>query len=308
MRSLLLWMARSERLGRILPSLPFGRRAVRRFMPGEQLEDAFAAADDLRDQRLGVLFTRLGENITSSSEADAVLDHYRAVLAQDAARSPGRSAIEISVKPTQLGMDQDLAACLERCRLLAQDCAARGTWFWLDMEGSDYTDRTLDLCEALLADHPNVGIAIQAYLRRSATDVVRLLRSRPAIRLVKGAYDEPSTVAYRDRGEVDASYLGLALLVAGPAARGEARLALGTHDVDLIGQIRTMTAAGGIPDRVLEVHMLYGIRAPELQRLRDNGLQAFTLVAYGSAWYRWYMRRLAERPANVLFALRQLLP
>jgi proline dehydrogenase len=176
------------------------------------------------------------------------------------------------------------------------------------MEGSDHTDRTVDLCEALMARHDNVGIAIQAYLRRSAADVLRLLSYRPGIRLVKGAYDEPASIAYRDSAEVDANFLALALIVAGPAARGEARLALGTHDVGLIDQIGTITDAQGVPRAALEVHMLYGIRERELRRLRDAGWPAFALIAYGSAWYRWYMRRLAERPANVVFALRQLIP
>jgi proline dehydrogenase len=308
MRSVLLWMARSERLGELIPRLPFARRAVRRFMPGERVEDAFGAADRLRDERIGILFTRLGEHISELGEADAVLEHYRDVLRMDARRPPGRSPVEISIKPTQLGLDQDPAACLEHCHAIAEDCARNGTWFWVDMEGSDHTDLTMDLCEALMARHDNVGIAIQAYLRRSAADVLRLMPYKPAIRLVKGAYDEPASIAYRDPGEVDANFLALALIIAGPAARGEARLALGTHDVDLIDQIRTITSAQGIPSSALEVHMLYGIRERELRRLRDAGTPAFALISYGSAWYRWYMRRLAERPANVIFALRQLIP
>jgi proline dehydrogenase len=301
-------MARDERLQRTLPNLPFAQRAVRRFMPGERVEDAFAAADRLRDERLGILFTHLGENLTSLAEADEVLSHYRAVLATDARRLPSRSPVEVSIKPTQLGLDQDPAACLEHCHALAEDCARNGTWLWVDMEGSDYTERTMDLCEALMARHDNVGIAIQAYLKRSAADVLRLLPYRPAIRLVKGAYDEPASIAYRDAAEVDASFLALALIIAGPAGRGEARLALGTHDVELIEQIRIITEAQGVPARALEVHMLYGIRERELRRLRDAGLPAFTLISYGASWYRWYMRRLAERPANVMFALRQVIP
>jgi proline dehydrogenase len=125
---------------------------------------------------------------------------------------------------------------------------------------------------------------------------------------VKGAYDEPAEVAYRDRSGVDANYQALAALIAEAAGRGEARLALGTHDSELIERIATVAAAGGTPRSALEVHMLYGIRTDELRRLRDAGHPAFSLLAYGSAWYAWYMRRLAERPANVLFALRQLLP
>jgi proline dehydrogenase len=288
--------------------LPFAQRAVRRFMPGERVEDAFTAAERLRDERIGVLFTRLGENLTSLEQADEVAAHYANVLTREAERAHRTGPVELSIKPTQLGLDQDFDACLRHCEAIATHCAASGTWFWIDMEGSEYTDRTMDLAARLMADHDNVGVALQAYLKRSAADVQRLLPLRPAIRLVKGAYDEPSAIAYRDAPAVDGNFLGLALLMAGPAARGEARLALGTHDVALIERIREITDAQGLPRDALEVHMLYGIREPELRRLRDAGHPAFSLVAYGSAWYRWYMRRLAERPANVAFALRQLLP
>ena len=309
MRRALLWMARNERLAETIPNMRFARRAVRRFMPGERVEEAFAAAERLRDERVRVLFTRLGENVTTLDEAEGTAAAYREVLAKDAERKHVAGPIEISVKPTQLGLDQDPAACLRLCQRLAGDAAGLGkTWLWIDMEGSAYTDRTLDLTEALMAEHDNVGIAVQSYLRRSAADVARLLAHKPAIRLVKGAYDEPAKIAYRSAAEVNANFLGLALMVAEAAAAGRARLALGTHDIDLIDQIRTLTEAQGIPREVLEVHMLYGIREQELRRLRDAGHPAYSLVAYGEAWYRWYMRRLAERPANVVFALRQLLP
>jgi proline dehydrogenase len=309
MRSALLWMARNERLAETIPNLRFAQRAVRRFMPGERADDAFAAAERLRDERIGVLFTRLGENITSLEEAEATAAAYHELLQRDGGRNHAGGPIELSIKPTQLGLDQDPEACLRICRQLAADARdVADSWFWIDMEGSDHTDRTLDLCAALMAEFDNVGIAVQAYLHRSAADIARLLPLKPAIRLVKGAYDEPAAIAYRDAAEVDAAFLGLALMVAEAAARGEARLALGTHDVELIGQIRTIAEAQGVPREALEVHMLYGIREQELRRLRDAGHPAFSLVAYGDAWYRWYMRRLAERPANVVFALRQLLP
>ena len=308
LRSALLWMARSERLGRTIPSLPFAQRAVRRFLPGERVEDALAAAERLRDERIGVLFTRLGENISSLEEATGVAAHYLDVLDREAQRRHAAGPIEISIKPTQLGLDRDPSACLAHCHDIARRCAQIGSWLWIDMEGSAYTDRTVDLAEALLAEHDNVGIALQSYLRRTAGDIARLLPLRPAIRLVKGAYDEPATIAFRDAAEVDANFLGLAMMVAGPAARGQARLALGTHDIELIDQIRSLTEAQGIAREVLEVHMLYGIREQELRRLRDAGHPVFSLVAYGAAWYRWYMRRLAERPANVVFALRQIIP
>jgi proline dehydrogenase len=308
MRFALLWMARNAWLQRSVPTWPFAQRAVRRFMPGERAEDAFAAAERLRDAGIGILFTRLGEDIDRPEEADAVRDHYIAVVDRDVSRAHPHGPVEVSVKPTQLGLDQDADACLRRCLAIAERCAALGTWMWIDMEGSDHTEATVRLAEVLMARHPNVGIALQAYLRRTAEDIQRLRPHRPAIRLVKGAYDEPGTICYRSAADVDANFLALAVILAGPAARGEVRLALGTHDVDLIGQIRTIVEPMGVPISALEVHMLYGIREPELRRLRDAGHPAFSLVAYGSAWYRWYMRRLAERPANLLFALRQLLP
>jgi proline dehydrogenase len=308
MRSALLWMAASERMRQTIPNLPFAQRAVRRFMPGERVEDALAAAERLRDERLGVLFTRLGENLASLEEAEEVAAHYRSVLETDARRAHPVGPIELSIKPTQLGLDQDFDACLEHCRDIARRCASAGTWFWVDMEGSAYTERTVALSETLMAEHDNVGIALQAYLKRTASDIQRLLPYRPAIRLVKGAYDEPGEIAYRAPADVDAAFLALSVIVAEAAGRDEARLALGTHDVDLIERIRTITDARGVPRAKLEVHMLYGIREQELRRLRDAGHPAFSLVAYGTAWYRWYMRRLAERPANVVFALRQLLP
>jgi proline dehydrogenase len=308
MRSALLWMASNQWLGKRIPNLPFARRAVRRFMPGERVEDAYAAAERLRDERIGVLLTRLGENLTSLGEADEVAAHYAATLEREAERNHAAGPIELSIKPTQLGLDQDYDACLAHCHDIAQRCAAAGTWFWIDMEGSAYTDRTMDLGEALMAEHDNVGIALQAYLKRTAADVQRLLPHRPGIRFVKGAYDEPEAIAYRDAAAVDGNFLALSVIVAEAAARGEARLALGTHDIELIEQIKTITSARGVPVEKLEVHMLYGIREQELRRLRDAGHPAVSLVTYGSAWYRWYMRRLAERPANVVFALRQLIP
>ena len=256
MRSALLWMARNEWLQQTVPSWPFVRRAVRRFMPGERVEDAFEAADRLRHDGIGVLFTRLGEDLGSLAMADEVAAHYRQVLDQDAERGRHDRPIELSIKPTQLGLDLDAEACLAHCHDLAERCAERGTWLWIDMEGSDHTEATVGLAEALMERHDNIGLALQAYLRRTAEDIQRLLPRKPAIRLVKGAYDEPGSICYRSPAEVDANFLALAVLLAGPASRGEVRLTLGTHDVGLIEQIRTITEPMGVPASSLEVHML----------------------------------------------------
>jgi len=177
------------------------------------------------------------------------------------------------------------------------------------MEGSAYTERTIALYERAKARHPNTGLCLQAYLRRTAADIQRLLPLEPAIRLVKGAYAEPAAIAYQNRHEVDASFAMLSSAMLDAARAGERmRIALGTHDVKLIDQIARHAAALGLPKTAFEVQMLYGIRADEQRRLAREGYVVRDLIGYGTAWYPWYMRRLAERPANVLFALRQLLP
>ena len=298
-------MARNTWLRDHLPRLPFARRAVRRFMPGETVEEALAASNALLAEDIGILLTHLGENLTEREQADQVAAHYHELLEriQTRARPP-----EISVKPTQLGLDLDAELAFTHADSLAAHAIRVGSALWLDMEGSAYVDPTIELFERLRARHERVGIAIQAYLRRTAADIQRLLPSEPMIRLVKGAYDEPASVAFRAKAEVDASYLALATLIAQAAAQDRARLALGTHDVGLVERIAAMAEAAGTPRSKLEVHMLYGIRTDELRRLRDAGFPAYSLVAYGDAWYAWYMRRLAERPANIYFALRQILP
>ena len=198
--------------------------------------------------------------------------------------------------------------CLGHLRTLAAAAEAQGSYLWIDMEDSGYVDRTLDLYQRLRSTHARTGICLQAYLKRTAKDVERLLPLGPAIRLVKGAYDEPAAIAFRSKKEVDANYLGLAITLIRESRNRPVRLGLGTHDVELIEQIASHAAAAGVGKDGFEVEMLYGIRAKEQRRLAKAGYKVQVLIAYGAAWYPWYMRRLAERPANVLFALRQLLP
>ncbi len=305
LRKVLLWCARNPWLGERLPNLPFMRKAVHRFMPGEEIEDALGAAVDLQVLGIGTLYTKLGEAITEAAGARAVTDHYLELLRKmRVAEIDG----EISVKPTQLGLDIDEDICFGHLRELAAAAEAQGSYLWIDMEDSTYVDRTLDLYQRLRASHANTGICLQAYLRRTARDVERLLPLGPDIRLVKGAYDEPKSVAFRTKKEVDANFLGIAVTMLRESRTRSMRVGLGTHDVELIEQIATHAAAAGVPKDGFEVQMLYGIRAKEQRRLARSGYRVETLIAYGAAWYRWYMRRLAERPANVLFALRQLLP
>ena len=305
MRTILLWMARNPWLKERLPRMRFVRKAVRRFMPGEDADAAFAAARGLAAAGQGILFTHLGENLVTIDEADDVAAHYHAILDRNAGLD---RPIELSVKPTQLGLDIDETACLRHLAGLAARADVTGTWLWLDMESSAYVQRTLVLFERLREEHRNVGICLQAYLRRTPADLRRLLPLQPAVRLVKGAYDEPSAIAWRTRPEVDGAFQAAALVLADAVRDGRARLALGTHDGPLVERIAAFAEAAGLPRERLEVHMLFGIRTAELRRLQQAGFTPSTLIAYGKHWYPWYMRRLAERPANVVFALRQLLP
>jgi proline dehydrogenase len=287
-----------------LPKLWFAKRAVRRFMPGEDADSALAAGSQFQIEGIGTLYTRLGENLTRIEEADEVAAHYVGVLDQIRAR---RLDGEISVKLTQLGFDLDVERTFEHASALAAQAAEHGKSLWIDMEGSAYTEATLSFYERMKAAHPNTAICLQAYLKRTASDIQRLLPLKPEIRLVKGAYAEPASIAYQARSDVDANYLALSVaLLEAVRAGGRVRIALGTHDVGLIEQVAEHGAAMGLPKTAFEVQMLYGIRSDQQRRLNREGFRVNALIAYGEAWYPWYMRRLAERPANVLFALRQI--
>jgi proline dehydrogenase len=297
-------MAGNRWLRTRLPRLRFTRRAVRRFMPGEDSESALAAGARFEAEGIGSLYTRLGENLTAIEEADEVAGHYLALL--DTIRERGMDG-EVSVKLTQLGFDLDVERAEFHLARLAERSAAAGRTLWIDMEGSAYTEATIACYERLKVDHPNVGLCLQAYLRRTAADLQRILPLEPAIRLVKGAYAEPAEIAFTSRRDVDLRFVALALSMIEAAKAGRSvRIGLGTHDVGLIEQVADHARAVGLPKTAFEVQMLYGIRADEQRRLARQGYAVRCLIAYGEAWYPWYMRRLAERPANVLFALRQL--
>jgi proline dehydrogenase len=302
-RDALLWASTNRVLAERLPRMTFVRATVRRFMPGEQATDALDAAEDLRGHGVAAAFTMLGEGVGDVHQADAVVDHYLGLLDDIAARELDA---EISVKPTHLGYDLDPRVAAANVARLAGRAAERGTRVWLDMESSAYVDGTIALYRELVATFPDSGICLQAYLHRTAKDLERLLPLDPAIRLVKGAYDEKVTIAYSGRRSIDASFIALALRFLLEGRGRPIRLSLGTHDVTLIEQIAEQASAAGIGIDGFEVEMLYGIREDQQRRLTKAGYRVQSLIAYGEHWYPWYMRRLAERPANVLFALRQI--
>jgi proline dehydrogenase len=282
----------------------FARRAVRRFMPGEKAEDALRAARSLADQKIGTVLTQLGENLTSLDDAAQVRDHYIGLL--ETVKTLALPSWP-SVKPTQLGVDLSFDACLANCEAIAAKAESAGSLLWIDMEDSSYVDRTLELFRRLRQRHERVGLALQAYLYRTPTDLEALLPLRPVIRLVKGAYNEPPTVAFPAKRKVDAAYFDLAGRLLEAAARDGCFPVFGTHDMRLVSLIARRAADLNLTDGRYEIHMLYGIRPHDQRRLVSEGRVVRTLISYGSAWFPWYMRRLAERPANVWFVVRSML-
>lgn len=279
------------------------RRAVKRFMPGEDLDSALNAAQELAPGGIGAVLTELGEQVRSAAEADAVRDHYLMVL--DRVRQRALPA-QLSIKLTHMGLDGDREACIARVRALTKRAAETGSFVWIDMEESSYTDVTLKVYRRVRAERANVGVCLQAYLRRTTDDLTALLPLQPAIRLVKGAYNEPAAVAFPKKADVDTNYFTVAEQLLEGAAAGKARPVFGTHDLRLIGRIRERAASLGAAPAAYEFHLLYGIRAGEQRQLAAQGAKVRVLISYGSAWFAWYMRRLAERPANVWFVVRSL--
>jgi proline dehydrogenase len=303
MRGLFLWCAQNRWLAAHVPRWGFARRAVRRFLPGEGFEAALKAAVQFKAEGIGALFTLLGENIVDLADANGVVEHYEEVLA--ASTDVGA---EISVKPTQLGLDIDETATYKNLQRLARAAAKARSFLWVDMEGSAYTDRTLELYRRLRGDELHAGIALQAYLHRTVADVASLLPLKPAIRLVKGAYAEPAEIAFQAKKEIDANYLALCAYMLPEVKHRRLRLVMATHDTDLFAKAWRFAHAVGVEKSRVEVAMLYGIRVDQQRRLAREGFAVRDLIAYGDAWYAWYLRRLAERPANVWFVARQLLP
>ena len=251
----------------------------------------------------GSVLTQLGEQVTSRDEAAGVRDHYLRVLEDIRVR---QLPTEISVKLTHLGLDRNPKACLQDLLALAARAAAAGSFLWIDMEESRYVDPTLELFQAVRAAHAGIGVCLQAYLRRTPADLEALLPLAPAIRLVKGAYNEPPDVALPKKRDVDAAYAVLAGRLLERAAQGEARAVFGTHDSGLIARLRDRALAVGAAPGAYEVHMLYGIGAARQRALQREGVPVRVLISYGTHWFPWYMRRLAERPANVWFVVRNL--
>lgn len=302
-RTLLLKASRSEWLARQLRERSFFQRAVKRFMPGESLDAALEAAGQFSKAGLGTVLTELGEQVTNRAEAAAVRDHYLGVYEKIQRR---KLPAHVSVKLTHLGLDGSKEGCVQDVLKLAARADQARSMLWIDMEESRYVDATLAVYRRAKAEWPNVGVCLQAYLHRTAKDVEALLAISPAIRLVKGAYNEPANIAFPKKSDVDENYRQLASRLLAEAGRQRAKPVFGTHDLSIVEFIRKTAVEQRVDPASYEFHMLYGIRAEEQRKLAAMGAEVRVLISYGSAWFAWYMRRLAERPANVWFVLRNV--
>ena len=252
----------------------------------------------------GTILTRLGENVLDKAAAQEVADHYSQVFATVAGT---KRRVEISVKPTQLGLDLPggVEVCNAHIDRLCAEAQKSNNVLWIDMEGSKYTDVTLDIYRRGKAKFPNLGLALQTYLYRTMADLESLLPLKPIIRLVKGAYLEPPSVAFPAKSDVDENFFKLAVrLMKNDGVGAGARAVFGTHDSVL--HARIAQAATHLKKSQYEYHMLYGIRNEEQKRLLEAGHTVFVLISYGEFWFPWYMRRLAERPANVWFVVKTM--
>jgi proline dehydrogenase len=304
-RKVLLAAAGSAWLRDRATKTAFVRRSVSAFMPGERLEDAMSAAATLRVRGTGAIFTKLGENLTRSEEAEAVTLHYLDAL--DRISSAGLDA-HLSVKPTQLGLEFDAELCFRNVQRLIDRAAERRNFVWIDMESSAYVDRTLDLFRRSRARSSCVGVALQAYLHRTQADVESLLPLGPALRIVKGAYLEPAAIAFGAKKEVDNNFFALAERIMRAAPRVEGTfLQIATHDARLVDRLAAVADTHHSTTPHYEFAMLYGIQRRLQQRLAESGRPLRILIAYGDYWFQWYMRRLAERPANLWFVAKNVL-
>jgi proline dehydrogenase len=279
------------------------RRVVERFMPGEHLDDAVAAARRINERGMSTSLNPVGEHVHDEDAATAATDAYVQIL--ERIKNDGLDS-NMSVKLSLLGLDLGTTTAADNLTRILEAAEARGLFVRIDMESSTYVDRTLEIYEAARARFDGVGVVVQSYLRRSADDVEKLARTGAAVRLVKGAYKEPPDIAFADKADVDRSFEQLtARMLADDARANGVALAVATHDRRLVESAEKMAAERGV-ETGLEFQMLYGI-ARDLQD--DTAAGRFPVriyISYGVEWYPWFMRRLAERPANLTFFLKHL--
>jgi proline dehydrogenase len=293
----LLFLSERNDLKKILFKLPYARQMSGRFVAGDTSEEALSVARELNEQGFRVTLDLLGESVSDRSEAELAAAEYAESLAEIDAHE---AKTTISLKLTQLGLDIDPDFCYRNLLGIVRRAEELRNFVRIDMEDSDHTQATLDVFYRVFEEHRNVGIVIQSYLHRSEADVARLVEIGAPVRLCKGAYSEPASIAFQEKDKVDANFVRLMKML----LDGGAAPAIATHDERMIDATLEHVARNGISDDAFEFQMLYGVRRDYQKQLVDNGLNMRIYLPYGSQWYSYFMRRMAERPANLLFVLR----
>lgn len=302
-RNILLWASRNDWLKNRVPNKRFVKRAVKRFMPGETAEDAVRATRELNKYNIPTTFTQLGENITTIQEAEENTQHYLTLLNIISAE---KLDIEISLKLTQIGLDFSFDKTLELFTGIIEKAKQLNNNVFIDIEDSSYVDKTINFYKNIKKSYNNVGLCLQAYLYRTMDDLKDLIEFNPWIRLVKGAYKEDSKVAFPKMNQVNENFIKLSEYLLRQIKAKGIRVAFGTHDLNIQEQVKKDAQKIDLAKERLEFQMLYGIKTSEQYKLASEGYNIRTLISYGEHWYPWYMRRLAERPANVGFILKNL--
>jgi proline dehydrogenase len=310
LRAILLYLSKAPWARRLVTGWKFARRAASRFVAGERLEEAIAAIQRLNQKGLYATLDHLGENVTKPEEARRAADDYLTLMGRICEAGVKSNA---SLKLTQLGLALDYDLCLDNIRRIVRKAAECGLFIRIDMEDSSTVDRTIQLYRTLRSEGlQNVGLVIQAYLYRSEKDVRDLLAEGARFRLCKGAYKEPAEVAFPRKSDVDANYDKLASMMIDSAlatgslpASDDGRMppvtGIATHDERRVRLAQEYAKKVGLPKRALEFQMLYGIRSDLQTSLAAEGYPVRIYVPYGTEWYPYFVRRLAERPANVWF-------
>lgn len=296
----MLYLSRQRRLKEVLSRFPGFKQITRRFIAGENIDDAIEAIRELNSLGITASFDHLGESISSPAEAESDVVEYLHVLERiDAMRINSN----VSVKPTQVGLDIDEALCLRNIERIVEGAAKYGNFVRIDMEDSQRIDATLRIFYDLKSRFENVGIVLQSYLYRTEKDLDDVLAIGGRVRLCKGAYDEPAEVAFPDKADVDANFVSLMRTM----LKSGIYHGIATHDEAMIKATRDFAAHEGIANENFEFQMLYGIRRELQIRLAKAGYRMRTYVPYGEYWYPYFMRRLAERPANIWFVAKNIL-
>lgn len=300
LRSVLLYLSEQKRLQSFVLNSKFARKRSRRFVAGEALDEAIAAVGELNSRGMDVTLDHLGEAVESEEQASKATDDYIKILE----RLAGESGVEatISIKPTQIGLAIDRDLCLKNMRRLAESARGHRNFIRMDMEASNYVDGTLSVFYELFDEFDNIGTVIQSYLRRSEEDTRELARRGAPVRLCKGAYSEPVDLAFQKKAEIDDNYVRLLEIL----MDSRAPVGIATHDDKMLAAGKRLIEEHAGRTAPVEFQMLYGVRRDLHAKLVDEGYGMRVYVPYGSEWYPYFMRRMAERPANLLFVLRAM--